>query len=256
MILAAWNSPSGSIRRGDGVAAGLVDSIAGGELIALPVLLMLGLPVPVALGTNKFQPRAASPPPRGITPAAASWISAPSRLGITATFIGAVAGYWWCKTDTHLLGRLIPWLLAVILVYTIFRPKLGEHDQPPRMGTNAFFIVAGLGLGFYDGFFGPGRRFALSIALIVGIGQNFTKATACTKVMNLTSNVASVALFSYAGLMNYPAGITMGAGQIIGGQLGSNLVMRKGVRFIRPIFLTIVTLTLCAAGVGKLPLRS
>jgi uncharacterized protein len=229
-----------------GVAAGLVDSIAGGGgLIALPVLLMLGLPVPVALATNKFQSLC------GVSSSAWNYTRRglvdlrACRLGVAATFIGAVAGVLVVqKTDTHLLGRLIPWLLAVILVYTIFRPKLGENDQPPRMGTKAFFIVAGLGLGFYDGFFGPGVGSLWTIALIVGLGQNFTKATAYTKVMNLTSNVASVALFSYAGLMNYPAGITMGAGQIIGGQLGSNMVMRKGVRFIRPIFLTIVTLTL------------
>ena len=39
-----------------GLAAGLVDSIAGGGgLVALPVLLTLGLSAPVALGTNKFQ---------------------------------------------------------------------------------------------------------------------------------------------------------------------------------------------------------
>ena len=39
-----------------GFAAGLVDAVAGGGgLIAVPVLLNLGLPVPVALGTSKLQ---------------------------------------------------------------------------------------------------------------------------------------------------------------------------------------------------------
>ena len=243
MEIALWAYP---VLFAIGVAAGVVDAIAGGGgLIALPVLLMLGLPVPVALGTNKFQSLC------GVSSSAWNYTRRglvdlrACRLGIAATFIGAVIGVLTVqKTDTHLLGRLIPWLLAVILVYTIFRPALGEHDQPTRMGTRTFFIVAGLALGFYDGFFGPGVGSLWTITLIVGLGQNFTKATACTKVMNLTSNVASVALFSYAGLMNYPAGITMGAGQIIGGQLGSGLVIKKGVRFIRPIFLTIVTLTL------------
>ena len=39
-----------------GFSAGLVNSIAGGGgIISLPVLLNLGLPPQLALGTNKFQ---------------------------------------------------------------------------------------------------------------------------------------------------------------------------------------------------------
>ena len=39
-----------------GFGAGLVDSIAGGGgIISLPVLLNLGIPPQLALGTNKFQ---------------------------------------------------------------------------------------------------------------------------------------------------------------------------------------------------------
>jgi uncharacterized membrane protein YfcA len=39
-----------------GLIAGTVDAVAGGGgLISLPALLNLGLPVPLALGTNKFQ---------------------------------------------------------------------------------------------------------------------------------------------------------------------------------------------------------
>ena len=39
-----------------GIIAGLVDSMAGGGgIITVPVLLNLGLPVNVALGTNKLQ---------------------------------------------------------------------------------------------------------------------------------------------------------------------------------------------------------
>jgi uncharacterized membrane protein YfcA len=229
-----------------GLAAGLVDSIAGGGgLIALPVLLMLGLPVPVALGTNKFQSTC------GTLSATRHYVRSglvdfrACRLGLVATFVGAVLGVLTVqRTDSHLLGRLIPWLLALIFVYTVFRPHVGAQDHPPRMRENVFFTVFGLGLGFYDGFFGPGVGSFWAIALIVVLGQNFAKATACTKVMNLSSNVASIALFAFAGMVHLNAGIAMGTGQIIGARLGSGLVVKKGARFIRPIFLTIVGLTL------------
>jgi uncharacterized protein len=36
----------------------------------------------------------------------------------------------------------------------------------------------------------------------------------------------------------------MALGQIIGARLGSNLAITKGARFIRPVFLTVVLLTI------------
>jgi uncharacterized membrane protein YfcA len=76
--------------------------------------------------------------------------------------------------------------------------------------------------------------------LIVVQGQNFAKATGYTKVMNLVSNIVSVAVFAHAGLIHYGAGITMGLGQVIGARLGSGMVLKRGAGFVRPIFLVVV----------------
>ena len=243
MHLAPWSYPLLFLA---GLAAGLVDSIAGGGgLIALPALLNVGLPVPLALGTNKFQSTFGS--------VAASWHYArrgvvdlrACRLGIMMTLLGALGGALAVQQiDSHLLGRLVPWLLAAILLYTVLRPAIGVHEQPPRMGEGAFFAVFGLGLGFYDGFFGPGVGSFWAIALIMLLGQDFSRATGTTKVMNATSNLAALAVFASAGLVHLAAGLTMGLGQVLGARLGAGLVVTKGVRFIRPVFLTMVTLTL------------
>lgn len=243
MHLAPWSYPLLFLV---GLVAGWVDSIAGGGgLIALPVLLNLGLPVPLALGTNKFQSTFGS--------VAASWhyarrgavnLSA-CRLGIAMTLIGALGGAIAVQqVDSHLLVRLVPWLLAVILLYAVLRPSVGVHEKLPRLGEGIFFAVFGLGLGFYDGFFGPGVGSFWAIALITLLGQDFTRATGTTKVMNATSNLASLAVFASAGLVDLGAGLTMGLGQMLGARLGSGQVVTKGVRFIRPVFLTMVTLTL------------
>ena len=39
------------------------------------------------------------------------------------------------------------------------------------------------------------------------------------------------------------AGLAMGAGEVVGAGIGSRMVVRKGVRFIRPVFVTMVILT-------------
>jgi uncharacterized membrane protein YfcA len=229
-----------------GLLAGWVDAIAGGGgLIALPVLLTLGLPVPVALGTNKFQ--SACGTLFAVRHYARSGLIdfRACGLGIAATLVGALLGTFTVqRIDPALLGRLVPWLLAGILLYTIFRPAAGAADQPPRMPARAFFLGFGLLLGFYDGFFGPGAGSFWAIAFVLLLGQNFARATAHTKVMNVTSNLASLALFASAGMVHWIAGLTMAAGQIVGASLGSRLVVSRGARFVRPVFLVVVSLTL------------
>lgn len=228
------------------LAAGLIDAIAGGGgLIALPALLMTGLPVPLALGTNKLQSLFGSSMAavhyarHGVV----DWRRC--RLGIALTFSGALVGAWTVqRIDTSQLALVIPWLLVVILVYTIFRPEIGRETRAPVMSERAFWLLAGLGLGFYDGFFGPGTGSFWTIALVLLLGQNFMAATGHTKVMNAASNLAALALFIAAGRVHWAAGGVMAVGQIAGARMGAGLVVKKGARFVRPVFLTIVTLTI------------
>jgi uncharacterized membrane protein YfcA len=243
MILEPWAYPLLFLT---GLVSGLVDAIAGGGgIISVPVLLNFGFPVPLALGTNKLQASFGS--------FSAAWLYRRRRLvdlkacrvGIAATLVGALAGAWVVRLiDPRLLGEIIPWLLAVIVLYTIFHPQVGMTDGRARMAETPFAIAFGLGLGFYDGFFGPGTGSFWTVAYVLILGYNFSKATAYTKVMNCTSNLASLAVFAAAGSVHLAAGLVMGLGQMTGARIGAGLVVEKGARFVRPIFLTMAVLTL------------
>ncbi len=225
-----------------GVAAGFVDSIAGGGgLITVPVLMGLGLPPQDALGTNKLQASFGS--------GSASWHYAragtvPLRdcaLGFLASALSALAGAWVVRQlDPGLLRRVIPILLIVVALYFLLKPRLGEKDLHPRMARRTFDLIFGLGIGFYDGFFGPGTGTFWAMAFMLGLGFNLTKATGYTKVMNFASNLGSLGLFLVGGNVVASAGLLMGGGQWLGARLGSRMVIRQGTRFIRPIFLTVV----------------
>lgn len=225
-----------------GLVAGFVDSIAGGGgLISIPVFLNLGMPVMDALGTSKLQATFGS--------GSAAWHFSRaglidfrgSRRGMVFTFLGAMLGTVALqRVDPGLLRQSIPWLLAAIALYMLFQPRLGDEDIHPRWGRQVFYVVFGLGLGFYDGFFGPGTGTFWAMAFLLGLGYNLTRATAHTKLMNFTSNVASLLLFVAGGHIQYPAGLAMGAGQWLGARLGSRTVITKGTRLIRPVFITVV----------------
>ena len=229
-----------------GCGAGFVDSIAGGGgLIALPVILATGVPPQLALGTNKFQASF------GSFSAAYNFIQKGEveirkcGIGILFTLIGAAVGSVAVQLiSKELLRHAIPVMLLGVLAYTALSRGLGDQDRPQRMPTQPFYILFGLLLGGYDGFFGPGTGSFWTAALVSLLGYNLTRASGYTRVMNFTSNIVAFALFALGGNVLYSVGVSMAVGQFIGARIGSGLAIRKGARFIRPVFMAVVFVTI------------
>jgi uncharacterized protein len=227
---------------GTGLAAGFVDSIAGGGgLITLPVLLSFSLTPQLALGTNKLQATFGS--------GSAAWHYAAAKTvrledcgrGFVLSAIGAAVGTLAVqRLEPSLLRRAIPILLLAVAAYALLKPRWGDEDLHPRMSRGWFDLVFGLLLGFYDGFFGPGTGTFWTMAFISGLGFNLTRATGYTKVMNFASNLSSLIFFAWRGQVAVAAGLTMGVGQWLGARIGSRMVIARGTKFIRPVFILVV----------------
>jgi hypothetical protein len=158
--------------------------------------------------------------------------------------IGSAVGTWTVQqVSNNVLKYIIPVLLVIIIIYSFVKTKIGEYDKSARMKEFIFYFFAGLILGFYDGFFGPGSGSIWAIAFVAGLGYNLKKATGYTKVMNFTSNIVSFFIFAIGGYVIFTAGVVMAAGQIIGSKIGAELVIKRGAKFIRPVFISIVILT-------------
>lgn len=227
------------------MVAGWIDSIAGGGgLITLPALLAVGLPPHLALGTNKFQSSFGSFTAtsnhyrRGIIDVrSAVW-------GIVCTIIGAASGAYVVQIlNSELLEKIIPFLLLAILIYFVFSPRLGDRDQVPKLGQRFFYLVFGLSIGFYDGFFGPGTGSFWTFLFVSLLGFNLLRATGYTKLMNFTSNIVSLVAFAIGGNIAFGVGAVMAVGQVIGAYFGSHMAIKKGAGFIRPVFVLVVFVT-------------
>ena len=230
-----------------GLCAGFIDSIAGGGgLISLPALLWAGLPPHLALGTNKLQSAV------GTTMAVhryhgaglVDWPSTGVAIGATAlaAALGTGAVLW---IDNRVLRFVVPWLLLAVAIHVLRRPALGAVDTPPRLSANRFGALAGGVLGFYDGFFGPGAGAFWTAACVHFRGMGLSRATAFTKVVNLTSNLAALAVFAVWGQVDPASAAAMIVGQAVGGRLGAGLAVKHGAPFIRVVFAGVV-LTLVA----------
>ena len=217
--------------------AGCVDTIAGGGgLIALPAMLMVGVPPAAAIATNKLQGSG------GTLTASLYFLRQgairlrPNRLAILMTFIGSVAGGWLVlKLDATTLAQIIPFLLMGLGGYFALSPKLGAVDSQERLSYGRFSAGVAPLLGFYDGFFGPGAGMFMALAFVSLCGYNLTKATAHTKLLNCTSNVAALLYFVLFGQIYWVVGLTMLCGQFLGSYVGAKLVIARGATLIRPI---------------------
>lgn len=221
--------------------AGFIDAIAGGGgLLTVPALLSAGIPPAATLGTNKLQSTG------GSLSASIYFIRKKSvdlkaiRLLIVMTFIGAASGAILVQNiNVDALKIILPFLMFALGIYFLFSPSIGEEDRQQRISYVAYAFTAALGLGFYDGVFGPGTGSFLTLSFILLLGFNLPKAVTHTKVLNFTSNIASLIFFILGGAIVWKVGFIMLIGQFIGGTLGARMVVTKGKKLIRPMLVTI-----------------
>jgi uncharacterized protein len=232
-----------------GFIAAFVDSIAGGGgIISLPALLMVGVPPHLALGTNKFASTAAS-----LTSSCQYAHSAKVdfklvKYLIPFTLIGAFWGaHTVLKVDQRVLGVMVLVLVFGVGIYSLFSKKIGQGENNYTISPKliAWGVLLAFGLGFYDGFFGPGTGSFLMFGFITIYGMDFIHASGNARVLNFASNIAALITFILLGQVNYALGIPFMIAMIAGAALGSKMALNKGVKLVKPIF---IIMSLAVAG--------
>lgn len=228
--------------------AAFIDAISGGGgLISLPAYMASGIPPHMALGTNKMSAFLATVASsvKFAKSGKINW-DIMKKLPIFS-FIGACLGV---KTilllDSKYLYPITIILLVGVLAYTLVNKKIGETNEFAGLDSKNLMYgrIFAFILGFYDGFFGPGTGSFLIFMLIRVFKLDFTNASGNTKILNLTSNVASVIMFVYYGQINYYYSLPLGIVMVFGAIVGAKFAIVKGSKFIKPIFLTVTSVVL------------
>ncbi|WP_044642172.1 sulfite exporter TauE/SafE family protein [Risungbinella massiliensis] len=228
-----------------GFLASFVDSVVGGGgMISLPALLMTGMPPSLALGTNK------------LASSMGSFTSTISFLRskkmdtklvwklFPLTFIGSACGAFVVRyLPSDMLRPLIIVLLILVTIYTIFKKDWGSENkyQDLTWKTGIFIVAASFGLGFYDGFFGPGTGSFLMFSFLM-IGYSFLTAAANARLLNFASNLAAVIMFAYLDSIQYTYGIIMGISMIVGALVGTKVAIQSGTKYVKWLFVSVSVL--------------
>lgn len=234
--------------------AGLVDAMGGGGgLIQVPALFSaIPQSAPATLfGTNKLA---------SIWGTGAAALNYARRVRVewnaalpamAAAFVFAFFGaFTVTRIPPDLVRLCLPFVLVLLLVYTLRSSHLGLHHAPLRRGRweRVWAVVVGAGIGFYDGFFGPGTGSFLVFLFVRFFGYDFLGASAVAKVVNVACNLAALLWFGYSGHVLWQAGLAMAVCNVAGSLIGSRLALRHGSQLVRKVFLLVVSALIVKTG--------
>lgn len=236
------------------LAAGFVNSIAGGGgLVSLPLLLGLFPAAPPAtlFGTNK----AAMVWGTGWAGAVyARRVRLPWATLVPALAAAAIGGVVGARLVTLVspdwLRRVLPGLLAAVLVVVVGQPDLGSVHAPRHPGRREAVLAtaAAAVLGLYDGFFGPGTGSFFIFFFVRVLGFDFLNAVACSKLLNAATNLGSLAAFGWSGNVWWQFMLPMALANVVGSAAGARLALKHGSPFIRGVFVAVVGSLILKAG--------
>ena len=229
-------------------AAGLIDAmVGGGGLIQVPALFGVypTTAPPFLLGTSKFAGLL------GTTSAVfryARRIAIPWRALLPLAVLILLASFGGARVATlvpaEVFRPLVPLMLLGVLIYLLRRGDLGAaHD--PRGFAGRHHLAGTLlvtAIGFYDGFFGPGTGTFLMFVFVRCYGYDFLHAGASARVLNVAANATALAYFASRGYVLWQIGAGMAVCNIAGALLGARLALRGGARFVRHVFIVVVSL--------------
>ena len=217
-----------------GVVAGFLDTlVGGGGLLAVPALLLSGIPPIYVLGTNKFQGSMGT----GIATfllfkkKKLDWNSVKNLM--FASFIGSIVGGVIIQfVDTQFLSFVIPIVLVFIAIYFIIspKPKSTVSNSKPNKKFELFAVPV---VGFYDGMFGPGAGSFFAMTGVMLKKLEIIQATILAKPLNFASNIAGFIVFFSFGHIAFLIGILMMMGQMIGAFFGTHYLLKANPLIIR-----------------------
>ena len=229
--------------------AGFVDSIAGGGgLISLPAYIIAGVPAHYALGTNKISSTLGT--------SIATWrylkhgylkdkqliwtVLCACLAAIVGSYIGSSLSLM--VSDT-VIKHMMMVVLPIVAFYVLRNKNMGAETEQKKLSNKAVLLIcitAALVIGMYDGFYGPGTGTFLLLVFTGAAKMDTRSASAQTKVINLSSNIAALVTFIIAGNVYYPLGLAAAACSVAGNYLGSGLVVHDGQKIVRPVVLVVL----------------
>ena len=221
-----------------GIFSGWLNVMAGGgSLLTVPLMLFMGIPAPVANGTNRIAILA-----QNITAVYTFFRKGFSdfKLGLTlslAASLGSVGGAWF---GVHIDGVWFNRLLAVVMIAVMILMATGKEigkkadmvEEPKNLLLGHLLMV---GAGFWGGMIQIGVGFILMPILHRVMGFGLVRVNMYKVFVVLSYTIVALIVFASKLELMWWAGLGLAVGNSIGGWYGAHTTIHKGEEWIRRV---------------------
>ena len=223
-----------------GIIAGFLNVTAGGgSTLTLPTLIFLGLESSVANGTNRIAILIQN------ISAVYSFkrekyqdVKASLLLSLF-TLPGAIAG---ALLAVKLDDEIFQMILGIIMIGIILSMFIPNKQVTPNGKSKISFItmVSMFGIGFYGGFIQVGVGFIIMASLKYLMKLNLVLVNMHKVFIVLIYTIPALLVFVVTGNVNWFLGLSLAAGNAIGGWWGAKISVKKGEGFIKGILIVAI----------------
>jgi uncharacterized membrane protein YfcA len=227
-----------------GIVAGWLNVMAGGgSLLTVPVMLFMGVPGPVANGTNRIAILA-----QNITAVTTFRRRGFSdfRLSLSLAGAAAVGALGGASVGVHLQGEWFDRVLALVMIGVMILMATG-HDrirpvggdvQPKNLLLGHLLMV---GAGAWGGFIQIGVGFILMPILHRVMGLDLVRVNMHKVFVVLVYTVVALAVFAAQLELLWWTGVGLAVGNSLGGWLGAHSTVTHGEVLIRRVLYLALT---------------
>lgn len=221
-----------------GVVAGWLNVMAGGgSLLTVPVMLFMGIPGPVANGTNRIAILA-----QNISAVTAFRRRGFSdfRLSLSLSFAASIGAFGGASIGVHLSGEWFDRVLALVMILVMVLMATG-HDKvrASETGTTPRNLLVGhilmVGAGFWGGFIQIGVGFILMPILHRVLGLDLVRVNMHKVFIVLVYTIVALTVFASQVELLWLTGAALAVGNATGGWLGAHTTIKHGETLIRRV---------------------
>ncbi len=228
----------GMLLAGAGAVAGFINVMAGGgSTITLPVMVLMGMPGPVANGTNRIAILS-----QNIAAVTGFFRQGFSDFKLSLTLAicslpGAVAGaYLGTRFSGIWFNRFLAAIMIAIMVLMAIRKRTAANQQADIQTSRKRIVLAHIlmvAAGFYGGFIQAGVGFIMMAILHKVLGLDLVRVNMHKIFIVGLYTIVALVVFAAKGQIAWAAGLFLAAGNAVGGWFGSHFAVKKGEKVIR-----------------------
>ena len=133
-----------------------------------------------------------------------------------------------------------------VVAFIVLNPKIFHDNETKELVVDRKLmlvtIASAFTIGAYDGLYGPGTGTFLIIAFTVFGKLSLSNANAQAKVINLSTNISSLAVYLLSGNVVVLLGLAAAVCNMAGNYLGAKLALTKGSKITRPVIILVLGL--------------